>query len=175
MTKTNIIGVIIGVAGVAYAYYSDVKMRALAEKLDLTLDDLSKKTDVEIDEAMLKTAAEQAVNREVGTLARRAAVSACVNVEQDMKKQVEDIVSKEYDDISTKVLSEVTERVSNIDESDLKRRVTKSAEAKLLSKFEGSLDSLLSKHNDNLDTITKVYNSIYGTIKDRDRLNIPGL
>lgn len=169
MTKTNIIGIIVGIAGVAYAYYSNVKIREVAEKLDLTLDDLANKADVKVEDSMLKAAAEMAVEKEVGRLARMAAMNACSKVSEDMQDRVKDAVNAEYENISKSVLEEVTLRVSRIDEDDLKKRITKGAEDKIVTKFEGSLDGLLNNCSEKVGTIMKVYDSIEGHIRDRDK------
>lgn len=164
MRNLNIIGVAIGLCGLAYGLYTQVKMEKIAGKLDKTVNELAANTEVTIEESILVKAAEKAVNREVSVLAHKAAISTVCTISSDMRKIVQEAVEQEYSNISKSVSDKLADQVSNIDIDVLRTKVTNKAQDKILEKFDGSLDGVLDNFNRELRNVSKIYSSIAGTM-----------
>lgn len=162
------LGAIIGIAGVGYAIYVTRKMDKICNKIDKSVDDLAKKTDVDIPESLIESAVDKAVDREVGLAVELATSKAVRAVTNDINLQVRNAVEAQYSDIRKSVSEELSNKVANIDMTKLNREVTEKAEQKIIEKFDGNLDELLTKFNRELDNITKIYKSISDTISNNN-------
>ena len=162
------LGIAIGVVGVGYAIYVSRKMNKICDKIDKSVDDLAKRTDVDIPEALIETAVLKAVDREVGTAVKNASDNAVRVVTGDIRSQVRTAVETKYDDIRVSVSDELAKRVASIDMVKFDKEVKEKAEQKILEKFDGNLDELLTKFNRELDNVTKIYKSISDTITNNN-------
>ena len=159
----NTIGVLLGIAGIAYGVYSQSKMNKLAKKLNQTIDDLGDKTSIEVSKDSVDAAIDQAVEREVSIVAHKAAIATSVEISSSIRKEVKQTVDSEFSNLSSKVSDEISTQVANIDKDALTSKVTKKAEQKILSQkreiHEGNREweLLISKYfTEELDKLDKV-------------------
>ena len=181
MTINERILVLIGgaaISGAAYLYKrvkraeektdkAVAEMKAVGDKLGLTVDELAKKTPVDVETALIDKAVQQAVEREVGRHITIAADTAIRDVSQDMKAQVRTKVTGVYDDLTTKVTDEVSRQVAELDITKLQANVEAKAEAAVVKKFDGQLDKILEGFNRDLEKTSKIYGHIAGSLLKR--------
>lgn len=73
-------------------------------------------------------------------------------------------VSDERKKISEKVTDTIAERVSKIDEDELRKDVVNKAKEQIAAKFDNKLDDILADFNSNLSNVSRIYRSIAQTI-----------
>lgn len=161
----GVIGILVGLAGLAYGAWQSKKTMDVSKKLDISLSDLEKSTPVDVKQSVVDEAIRRAVDREVkGAVAETSAL-----IRNDIRGEIEKSVRKEVDGslktIKEEVAETISDQVANIDEYALKETVTKQAEKKILQKFDGSLDGLLGDFNHQLNNVNKIYSSIADTLK----------
>lgn len=157
-------GLVLGSAGIGYAFGTHNKMAKVSKTLDCSIDDLAKNTNVDIPEAMVKRAVERAVESEAARAVTRATHMAVQEIKADIHKQVTAAVEKEYDRIKDSVLREITDEASKISVDRVRAEVESEAKKKALEKFDVSLDGILTNFNDNLKNTSKIYSSIANSI-----------
>lgn len=161
----GVIGIIVGVIGIAYAAWQSKKTEEVSKKLDISLSDLEKSTPVEVKQSVVDEAVRRAVDREV----KSAVVESSILVRNDIHSEIEKSVRKEVDSsvkaIKESVAEKISDQVAQIDEYALKETVTKQAEKKILQKFDGCLDGVLGDFNHQLNNVNKIYSSIADTLK----------
>lgn len=157
-------GIILGSAGIGYAFGTNNKMAKVSKTLDCSIDDLANNTNVDIPEAMVKRAVERAVESEAQRAVTRATHMAVQEIKTDIHKQVTAAVEKEYDRIKDSVLREITDEASKINIDRVRTEVENEAKRKALEKFDISLDGILTNFNDNLKNTSKIYSSIANSL-----------
>lgn len=167
MTNKGLLGAGIGLAGLGYAIYTQIKMELIANKLSVTVDALSAKTEVQIEESMLHAAAEKAVDREVLYIARKAATQATIEVKDVMRKEICTAVNAQYENISKSVSDEIAVQVSKINKSSLQKSISDKAERLVVNKFDHQLDDLLDAHTKKLESVDRIYSEIGDRLKTR--------
>lgn len=167
----NLIGIGVGLAGLAYGLYSQSKMERVAHKLNVTINDLASNMEVEVPKGIIKAATEQAVNKEVSKVARDAVIDISDEITNNVRKQVKDAVDVRFDSLSEKVANELSIQVAKIDTDALSAKVVKKAEEKILAKFDTVLDGSVTEFNKKLSVADQMYasmlkknaiNSVYG-------------
>lgn len=161
---SGIIGIGIGLLGLAYGAYQAMKIRKTCDRLDVVFDDVDRKTNIDIEETVVEKAVERAVSRKVDQAATEAIKAVRGDIHSEIEKRVRKEVDAQYKDISDEVSEKLSELVADIDVYALKEKVTKKAEEKIVKKFDGALDGLLGDFNRNLGTVSKIYNSINGAL-----------
>lgn len=164
--ELNYLGIIFGVVGIGYAFYTSYKMNKLCEKIDTTVDNISKDIHVDIPEAIIRRSVDKAVENEVSYQVEQIAAKAVKEIQTDIHTQVKTVVESEHADIRKEVSDKVAKEVANIDMNALKRDVTEKAKRMIVDKFDGSLDGLLGDFNQNLNNMTKIYKSIADSISN---------
>lgn len=174
----NGIGVIFGLAGVAYGVYSAYKAKSTYDKveevcnnLDVTIENMAKNITVDVPNNVVDLAIEKSVNYYVEKETKKAAEKAVISINEDISKQVKDAVDKTYVDVKRKVSDEVAEQVALIDINDLRKDVREKAEKNIVSKFNGELDDLLEKYNNDLKNVSNIYRSIANTLNPNGTSN----
>lgn len=161
-------GVALGVLGVGYAVGSRKKLNDICNKLDKSINELSNSVDVEVPQYLIDKAVSKAVDRCVERGVKDASASAIAAVKNDIHKEVSAAVSNAYADVSSSVTNKIASEVSKINMKQLTDSVTVKAEEKIIEKFEGNLDELLSKFNRNLENTGKIYESIANSMTKKD-------
>lgn len=167
--SATLIGLAVGAVGLAFGLYSQYQMHKVSKKLDVAIDDLDLKTSVDISKDIVDAATKQAVDREVSTVAHKAALAVSVEVTSELRKEVRDAVNAKFDDLSAKVTEEISAQVANIDKDAMTNRISKRAEQKVVDKFEHSLDGVLENYNHELKNVGRIYQSIAETMRRDDR------
>ena len=111
-------------------------------------------------DAAVESAAETAVNEQLTKLREGALASAKVQMYDEVRKAVTAASSQIKKEVSDRISTEA----SMIDMTALKKSAREKAEEKILNKFDGNLEDLLSKFNDNLGNIQKIYGGIADAI-----------
>lgn len=155
----NMIGVIVGVAGVLYGLYSQSKMNKIATRLNMAVNDLALESSIDIPRSIIKAATDQAIAREVSAIASQAALTVSKEITANINKEVKQSIDNQFDDLSEQVSNALSEQVSKIDTEALSNKITKKAEQKVLEKFDGVLDDVVGNFNKELKNVGKVYYS----------------
>lgn len=160
MNNKNLFGAVVGLAGLAYGMYCQHKMNKVVEKVGIAISDLDTSITIDVPKKIVDTAIEKAVDREVSSLADKAAISVSAEITSNMKEQVKVAIGTKFDNISEQVAVELSDQVSKIDKDALADKVSKKAEQKVLSKLDKVLDESASTFNKELKSMAKVYSSV---------------
>lgn len=166
----GILGILAGLGGLAYAAYQSNKMSKVAQKIDMTIDDVERKANVDVEKSIIDAAIEKAVNRKVD----KAATEAVNAIKADMHSTISSKVRKEVDSQFTKISEEVTEKISEqveaISEDKLVSQVLPRVEKRLtekgevtINRVESEMRAKLSKSMDFIGATTDVIkNAAFG-------------
>ena len=160
--------VVLGAASIAYAIYTNNKMKNICAKLDKSIDDVASNVKVDISDVIIDSAVEKAVEKEAGIAVKRATDKAVKDIESDISKEVKAAVREHYSDLKEDVAKEMRKKVGEIDVTEIKEEVVEKAKTQLAEKFDGSLDGLLDKFNGDLDNVSKIYRSIAKSITNNE-------
>ena len=140
----------------------------LSKKFDKSVQDLEKTTENDISKTLIETAVNSAAKNKVNNYVDHIGDAVLA----DSKQQINDAVRKAVASAKSEILDQVSERISAeaelIDIEDLKKSIRSKAEARVISKFDGSLDDLLGKFNENLSNVQKIYNGISEAMGKKD-------
>lgn len=164
----GLLGVAIGLVGVGYAVGTHTKMAQISDNLDRSIEDLASKTPIDIPDSLIEHAVEKAVAYEVKQAVSKVTDAAIAEVKRDIHKQVSDAVEKEYSNIKTTVLKEITDEAAKIDVNRVRSDVETAAKRIALEKFDDKLDDIVDEFKekvegyvedckDNLAVVNKVY------------------
>lgn len=170
MNNAELLGIgamIAGVVAVGYSWHSRSKVNQVCDLIENSIDEISRTTDIEVPQSVVDIAIDRAVDREVNNVIRSLSRETVNKVRSDLQKEVKDSVTNSFSDIKTSVSQEVRKQVSLIDISDLKKEIRDEAKEKVISKFDGDLDSLLNEFNQNLQNVSKIYNSIADSMTNK--------
>jgi RNA processing factor Prp31 len=158
--KFGIVGIIIGVAGIAYSGYVHFKVSKTNKLINTTIDDISNKVDVTVSDTLVVKAVERAVDREVNKAVKIATYDITDRIRKDINSQVRTAVLETYSDVRKSVSEETSKQVANLNIELLRNQVREDAKKMVLDKFNENLDSLLNDFNQNLNNVSKIYSNI---------------
>lgn len=150
-----------GAFGTIYAICTNKKLDKVCKKLDRTVDDfVDANVDIPVPDSMIEKSIEKAVDVKVNS-----AVSTAVNKTRDsitskMSELFKPIIDSKYTDIEKQVSDRINTEVMNMDMEQFKADIRKDARKKLVKKFDGVLDDLVSKFKDSLDSTTNTYDRV---------------
>lgn len=150
----------LGLVAIGYTIGVHSRMKAVADKLDTSIDKIANDTEVEIPSKLIEQAVQKAVDRESYTAVRRATDVMVNGLKKEIGDQVSTAVKASYDSIADGVTSEIAKNVAKIDEARLKREVVTKAKEQIAEKFDDKLDDILEEFNGNLQNVGKIYKSI---------------
>lgn len=150
----------LSLVAIGYAVGIHSRMKAVADKLDTSIDKIANDTEVEIPSKLIEQAVQKAVDRESYTAVRRATDVVVNGLKKEIGDQVSTAVKASYDSIADGVTSEIAKNVAKIDEARLKREVVTKAKEQIAEKFDDKLDDILEEFNGNLQNVGKIYKSI---------------
>lgn len=136
----------------------------VARKIGVATGDLKNMTAKEISPLIIDKAVSAAAKEEVSNLVRTVKTDIMGGAESQLGAAAKKAVSDASAMIQDKVEDKVAEEVGKIDIAELKKSATAKAEAKIIEKFDGSLDDSLAKFNEQLDNIRKIYGGISDVI-----------
>ena len=158
----------LGLVAIGYAVGVHSRMKAVADKLDTSIDKIANDMEVEIPSKIIEQAVQKAVDRESYTAVRRATDVVVDGLKKEINDQVSTAVKASYDSIADGVTSEIAKNVAKIDEARLKREVVTKAKEQIAEKFDDKLDDILEEFNGNLQNVGKIYKSIAKSFSKED-------
>ena len=164
MVNYEKMGCLFGIGGIVCSIYLYIKLRKIAAKVDMSLDELSSKTHVDVEKSMINQAIQMTIEREVSKLTPYASRDAVLKISQDMSFRVREVVEASYSDLRSSVSYELSRQVANIDKEALRKDVTAKAKEAILEKFDGNLDHILNEYKRNLENVSSIYESIAGSM-----------
>lgn len=170
MKEKFIVGIVaLGTSAVVGgAAYVGRKVRDMAKKVGMSISELANAEVKDIQREMVEQSVQHAADREVRKYAKDAANEALSGVKAEVRSQVKKAVNEAFDDMKKSVEDEISTQIAAIDHTALRKDVTEQARKKILDKFDGNLDDILSDFSDNLDRVKKIYTSISDTLTKRD-------
>lgn len=157
------IGAGLGMLGIGYAMGQRKKLNDVSVKIDKSIDELSADIHVDLSDTVVERAVDRAVERESAFAVKRATDKLVKNIEDDINRQVKNVINDTYSDIRKSVVDETAKKVSQIDIQVLKNEVVKQAKEQVAKKFDGSLNDILEDFNRNLSHVSQIYQSIAQT------------
>ena len=142
----GMVSIVAGLVGVGYVLGTRSKMNKISDILNCSTTDVQ--------------AVEKAAENEAKRAVSQAYSEAITVVKNDIHRQVNAAVEKEYSNIKESVLKELVDEAAKIDTKRVRADVEKSAKDIALKKFDDNLDEILESFNDNLKNTSKIYNSI---------------
>ena len=164
----GILGIVLGIGGLAYAAWQQKKADDLAKKLDICIADLEKKGNVDVEKDIVEKAVRNAVDREVKAIVADTAKQVRGDIHSEVNSAVRTAVKDSLDTIRDEVSETISNQVAAIDEYALKKEVTKKAEEKILKKFDGSLDGVLGDFRHQLGNVQRVWESVGDALRPRN-------
>lgn len=153
-------GFVVGLVGIGYAAGTRSKMNQVSEKLDKSLDDIVRDARIDIPNGLVERAVERSVEAKTRVAIDNAVSRAMRNADGIIRSSVSSAVESQYISLKDRVLEEMTNRVSKINEDRLRDDVYNAAKEKAVEKFEANLDDILEKFNSDLANVGKIYSSI---------------
>lgn len=150
-----------GAFGTIYAVCTNNKLDKVCEKLNRTVDDfVDSDVDIPVPDSMIEKSIEKAVDVKINS-----AVSTAVNKTRDsitskMSELIKPIIDSQYTNIEKQVSDRINAEVMNMDMEQFKADIRKDARKKLVKKFDGVLDDLVTKFSDSLDSTTSTYDRV---------------
>lgn len=154
-----------GIVVVGACAFVGSRIKNLASKFDRSVKDLKDISEKEITKEVMDEAVKAAADSKMERYAREVHSEVLDEGKAALRKEIRIVVDAEAKTIKDKTQEEIERQVSNIDISDMKRRVRERAEDKVVDKFDGQLDDILDKFNDKLGGVAKVYSEIEGVIR----------
>lgn len=142
------------------------KVHKLTTKVGATMNEVIDAETNEITDKLLEQCVQKAADKKVKAYAQDAAIESLGIVRTEIRKQVEKAVSDAYTELRQDVEDKISEEVSKINAEDMKRRVQAAAEKKVLEKFDGDVDGILSDLKDRTKSITKQFTENLASIKE---------
>lgn len=168
MRKLERIGLfILTGASVIAAVYCHRQMKKTVKLVSKAAEGVAELTVVDIQHDIVDMAINNAANREVGRVIKRAVH----NVEDEMihqtQKYVRDAVKESYGKLSKTVSDAIAREATKVDSNQIMEDATEKAKEMLLERFDGKLDGLMSDYQRNLDNVGKIYQSIASSMADK--------
>ena len=124
-------------------------------------------TEVKVSEGIVNRGITEAVERECGRIARKAAEDVAHDISLQTQKKVAAAVDQQYARIKEGVADAFAKELARVDKDDIMEDITEKAKELLVEKFDGKLDSLLNDYNRNLENVGKIYQSIAESMTDK--------
>lgn len=160
----NVLFGAVGLIGVGYAVCAHSKLAKVSDRLDKGIDEVANNMEFDIPEELINKAVERAVAIEAKKAVERATNESIATLKKDIHSEVTKEVNREYDELKSTVLKEITASAAKIDTARVRRDVEEAAKEAALEKFDDNLDDILEKFNESLSNTSKIYSSIRDAI-----------
>lgn len=159
----GVFGIITGALSLGYAAWQSYKLNKIANKMDMTLEEVEKKSKIDIEQELVDSVVTHTVQRKVdkATVDTISAVKA--DLHQTISSKVQKEVDNQYKTLSDEVAEQISKNVAAISESKLADQVLPRVERKLtekgeivISRVENDMRSKLSKSMDFIGATTDV-------------------
>lgn len=138
--------------------------KKLADRFDASVKDLATISKDKIQEAVVERAVRSAAHEQLSRCMERIKADVESDAKSQLDLQARKAVLDAKNNIADSVSKKIAEEVAMIDIDDLKKSARARAEEKIVSKFDGSLDDILSKYNENLANVQRIYSGIADAI-----------
>lgn len=150
-----------GAFGTIYAGCTNKKLDKICKKLNRTVDDfVGDNVDIPVPDSMIEKSVEKAVDVKVNSVVSTAVNKTKDSITYKIIKLVKPIIDSKYTDIEKQVSDRINAEVMNMDMEQFKADVRKDARKKLVKKFDGVLDDLVSEFKYSLDSTTSTYDRV---------------
>lgn len=137
-------GIITGVLSLGYAAWQSYKLNKIANKMDMTLDEVDKKSNIDIEQDVIDTAVERAVQRKVNKATVDTMNAVKADMHQTISSQVQKEVDNQYKTLSDEVAEEISKQVAAISEDALSNKVLPRVEEKLVKEGKSMIANVRS-------------------------------
>lgn len=158
----------LGLVAIGYAIGLHSRMKAIANKLDTSIDRIASEAEIDIPAKVIDSAVQKAVDREAYTAVKRATDTAVDDIKREITERVHSAVESKYETIADGVTSEIAKSVAKIDETRLKKEVVAKAKEQIAEKFDDKLDDVLDEFNGRLKDVNRIYSSIAKSFSKED-------
>ena len=165
--KLGMTGLIVGGVAICFSIAQSVRLSRISKFVRDGVEQTASNIDVNVSDSIIAEAVDLAVRREVDRSTRRVAADVTSELRTEIKNKVQIAVSDSFTSIKSSVADETKRQVSKLDISELKTEIKEEAKEKILAKFDGDLDEILSEFNQNLANVQKIYSSIAENISKK--------
>ncbi len=168
---------LVGLAGigVGYGIAEHNKIKNVAEKLQLTVDEVIANKDIDIPQSMIEDSIYKSVDTNVSRIVDRVSLEISSNAKNRIKRTVEQIIAEEASNIRGEVRDHTKELVMEINVDKIKQDMIDAASDRIISKLENDIDEwereakkeidketsrIIDKYSDNFETVSKIYKAI---------------
>ena len=138
--------------------------REMNRKIGVSMKEVKEASEKEISAIMLEKAVQNAANEMTNTFMQTLKTDIVREARIKLEDEAHKAVKEASDQIQKDVSETISKEASLIDMTNLKKMARDKAEAKILEKFDGNLEDLLSKFNDNLSNVQRIYGGIADAI-----------
>lgn len=156
-----------GFAAMIFGGYMAIKCKKIADKVDVTIDEIDKSTPVEVSDAVVKAAVKKAVDREVESHVRKVAEDAIKDIKDDISHQAKAAVKQAYGDVKDNVAAELRAKIGEININSVRQEVVDEAKREAARKFDDDLRKVVDEYDDRLRSVGNIYNTIANTMQQR--------
>ena len=123
-----------GLFAIGYSYIQGRKSHEIANKLDMSLDELSRKTKLDITDSMVNAAVDKITNREVGSMVRSKASEISSDISHRLTTDIHDAVKSSYEEAKIGIENKLFEECSAvIDPESLKQDIQKKVNERIVA------------------------------------------
>lgn len=144
----------------------------VTKKIGIAAGELKAAAVKDIQQGIVEQAVKEAAEENVAGYIRTVKNDVMAEARDQISAEVKQAVKAAEAVTAKEVLDKISAEAERIDMTELKKSARDKAEAKILEKFDGNLEDLLSKFNDNLSNVQKIYGGIADAISktnERDK------
>lgn len=141
-----------------FAVVEALKLRNVSDKLDIAASHLSGK--VNIDEDIVSSVIDKVVKEEAKVQVSKHMDKAAQLIASTYNRKIQNAVEEEMKLQRNDLEKQLKKRISNIDISELKRRVMTEAKEECMNKLKDDLDSLSDKYTEQVESMASIYETI---------------
>lgn len=162
-------------AGIGYGIAEHNKIKNVAEKLELTVDEVIANKNIDIPQSMVEDSVYKSVDDNVSRIINKVSLEISSDAKNRIKRTVEQIIAEEAGNIRGEVRNHTKELVMEINVDKIKQDMIDTASDRIISKLENDIDEwereakkeidketnrIIDKYSDNFETVSKIYKAI---------------
>lgn len=150
---------------VAYALDANRKLKAVSEKLNMTVKDLVNGIDINVSESLVNDAVEREVRKEVKYYVEKAANKAAGDIVKEYKSDIQTAVDDEFKLQKGELAKTLRRKIDDVDINEIKREVKIEAKSYVAEKLKKDLDEISDKYTDQIESMSSIYSTIASKIE----------
>ena len=154
------VSLVAAATGIGCLGYSIHKERKLGRMLSNSISRVDELTEVRVSEGIVNKAIEDAVEREVSKVAKRAAEDFGDRIETDVSNRVKGAVEQHLARLQKSVGEQVAREVSKINKDDIMNEVLERAKEEAAKEFASALKNVTDQYQQNLNNVGEIYQQI---------------